>query len=130
MQDNALPLPGRLPNFKESHVLVLQSGKNVNDIHDEYEKIAKEMQFRSVSVRTFQFNRKPMHFFVIAFLFYFIFKLMYFLNNAMCHINFTTIATDKFLACPCEQLVMFTPVNFRNLKQARKKINHTCKFIH
>ena len=46
--DNALPLPGCLPNFKESRALLLPSDKNVNDNHNEYEMTAKEMQFRIV----------------------------------------------------------------------------------
>ena len=35
-------------------VPLLQSDKNSNDIHEEYEQIAKEMQFRSLNVKIFQ----------------------------------------------------------------------------
>ncbi|CAC5424720.1 unnamed protein product [Mytilus coruscus] len=52
--DNALPLPGRLPNYKNHQVLLLPSDKNSVDIHAEYEKLAINMKYRSVSVRTFQ----------------------------------------------------------------------------
>ncbi|CAC5392914.1 unnamed protein product [Mytilus coruscus] len=52
--DNALPLPGRLPNFRNSQVLLLPSDKTAFDIHELYDKLAVEMKYRSVSVRTFQ----------------------------------------------------------------------------
>ncbi|CAC5396523.1 unnamed protein product [Mytilus coruscus] len=52
--DNALSLPGRLPNFRNSQVLLLPSDKTAFDIHELYEKLAVEMKYRSVSVRTFQ----------------------------------------------------------------------------
>ena len=52
--DNALPLPGRLPGYKNYQVLLLPSDKTSVDIHQEYETVAKEMQYRSVSLRTFQ----------------------------------------------------------------------------
>lgn len=53
-RDNALPLPGRLPNYKNSNVLLLPSDKTTQDIHKVYESVASEMTFRSVSLRTFQ----------------------------------------------------------------------------
>ena len=52
--DNALPLPGRLPNFKQSQVLLLPSEKTTIDIHTDYELLAAQLLYRSVSVRTFQ----------------------------------------------------------------------------
>ena len=56
-RDNALPLPGRLPNYKNSqvqHVLLLPSDKSCADIHQLYEKVASELLYRNVSLRTFQ----------------------------------------------------------------------------
>ncbi|XP_053373982.1 uncharacterized protein LOC128546730 [Mercenaria mercenaria] len=53
-RDNGLPLPGRLPNFKESHVLILPSDNTVSDIHQKYEKLATQLQYRTVSLRTIQ----------------------------------------------------------------------------
>lgn len=53
-RDNALPLPGRLPNYKNSQVLLLPSDKSCADIHELYEKLAVELSYRSVSLRTFQ----------------------------------------------------------------------------
>jgi hypothetical protein len=52
--DNALPLPGRLPNYKNCQVLLLPSDKTSVDIHSEYEKVAVVMKYRSISLRTFQ----------------------------------------------------------------------------
>lgn len=52
--DNALPLPGRLPNYKNHQVLLLPSDKSSVDIHQEYETLAETMNHRSVSLRTFQ----------------------------------------------------------------------------
>ena len=52
--DNALPLPGRLPNFKNCNVLLLPSDKTSPDIHSIYETVAKDMKYRNVSLRTFQ----------------------------------------------------------------------------
>ena len=52
--DNALPLPGRLPNFKNHQVLLLPSDKSSIDIHHEYESLASEIHYRSVSLRTFK----------------------------------------------------------------------------
>ena len=52
--DNALPLPGRLPNYKNHQVLLLPSDKSSIDIHQEYESLASEIHYRSVSLRTFQ----------------------------------------------------------------------------
>jgi len=44
---------GRLPNFKNHQVLVLPSDKRSIDIHQEYESLASEIHYRSVSLRTF-----------------------------------------------------------------------------
>ena len=52
--DNALPLPGRLPNYQNCQVLLLPSDKTSVDIHSEYEKIAVVMKYRSINLRTFQ----------------------------------------------------------------------------
>ncbi|XP_062605029.1 uncharacterized protein LOC134268076 isoform X2 [Saccostrea cucullata] len=52
--DNALPLPGRLPNYKNHQVLLLPSDKSTVDIYEEYESLAKVMKYRSISLRTFQ----------------------------------------------------------------------------
>jgi hypothetical protein len=52
--DNALPLTGRLPNYKICQVLLLPSDKTSVDIHSEYEKVAVAMKYRSISLRTFQ----------------------------------------------------------------------------
>jgi len=52
--DNALPLPGRLPNFKKANVLLLPSDKTTADIHKMYEDVARDMKYRSISLRTFQ----------------------------------------------------------------------------
>ena len=53
-KDNALPLPGRLPNVRQSHLLQLPSDKSIADIHQIYEQTANAMQFRSISLRTCQ----------------------------------------------------------------------------
>lgn len=55
--DNALPLPGRLPNFKKANVLLLPSDKTTADIHKMYEDVARDMKYRSISLRTFQRTR-------------------------------------------------------------------------
>ena len=52
--DNALPLPGRLPNYKNCQVLLLPSDKTSVDMHSEYEKVAVAMKYRSINLRTFQ----------------------------------------------------------------------------
>lgn len=52
--DHALPLPGRLPNYKSEKVLLLPSDTTSADVHSIYEQLAEEMNFRSVHLRTFQ----------------------------------------------------------------------------
>ncbi|KAH3891504.1 hypothetical protein DPMN_015608 [Dreissena polymorpha] len=51
--DNALPLPGRLPNFRKFGVLLLPSDKCMADIHSLYQKTATESGLRNVSLSTF-----------------------------------------------------------------------------
>jgi len=51
--DNALPLPGRLPNFRKFGVLLLPSDKCMTDIHGLYQKTATESGLRNVSLSTF-----------------------------------------------------------------------------
>jgi len=53
-RDNALPLPGRLPNFKQGCVLLLPSDQGVYDIHLKYEEAAKLSGMRSISLKTFR----------------------------------------------------------------------------
>ena len=52
--DHALPLPGRLPNYKSEKVLLLPSDTTTADIYVFYERLAVEMGFRNVHLRTFQ----------------------------------------------------------------------------
>ncbi|XP_062610795.1 uncharacterized protein LOC134272593 [Saccostrea cucullata] len=52
--DHALPLPGRLPNYKSEKVLLLPSDTTTADIHAKYEILAEEMNFRRIHLRTFQ----------------------------------------------------------------------------
>ncbi|XP_062591875.1 uncharacterized protein LOC134253368 [Saccostrea cucullata] len=52
--DHALPLPGRLPNYKSEKVLLLPSDTTAADIHAKYEILAEEMNFRKIHLRTFQ----------------------------------------------------------------------------
>lgn len=49
-----LPLPGRLPNFRDSKVILLPSDKTKADIHQEYIKAAEEMQYRKVCLSEFK----------------------------------------------------------------------------
>jgi hypothetical protein len=53
-KDNALPLPGRLPNYKNFQVLLLPSDKTKENIFDMYEEVAVSMGYRHVGLRTFQ----------------------------------------------------------------------------
>jgi hypothetical protein len=51
--DNALPLPGRLPNFKNYQVLLLPSDKSQSEIHQTYLKAAAESGLKAISLSTF-----------------------------------------------------------------------------
>lgn len=55
--DNALPLPGRLSNYKNHQVVLLPSDK----IQLTLRQLAIDMQYRSVSVRTFQHVQRQWH---------------------------------------------------------------------
>ncbi|XP_056002295.1 uncharacterized protein LOC125669265 isoform X2 [Ostrea edulis] len=50
---HALSLPARLPNYKSEKIL-LPSDTTTADMHALYERLAKEMSFRSIHLRTFQ----------------------------------------------------------------------------
>ena len=52
--ENALPLPGRLPNLPKSTVLLLPSDKKVADIHDVYNESALQTGYRPVCLKTFR----------------------------------------------------------------------------
>jgi RNase P subunit RPR2 len=52
--EHALLLPGRMPNYKSENVFLLPSDTTAADIHALYERLAQEMDFRSVHLRTFQ----------------------------------------------------------------------------
>ena len=49
-----LPLPGRLPNFRDSKVVLLPADKTKADIHQDYMKAAEEMQYRKVCLSEFK----------------------------------------------------------------------------
>ena len=49
-----LPLPGRLPNFRDNKAILLPSDKTKADIHQEYLKAAETMQYRRVSLSEFK----------------------------------------------------------------------------
>jgi len=49
-----IPLPGRLPNHKDSKVNILPSDKNKADIHAEYQTAATEMHYRNISLSEFK----------------------------------------------------------------------------
>lgn len=51
--DNALPLPGRLPHFKQAKVLLLPADKRQAEIHALYQDSAKEAGLRTISLSTF-----------------------------------------------------------------------------
>jgi hypothetical protein len=51
--ENALPIPGRLPNVPQKTVLLLPSDKKVADIHSLYNASASESGYRSVCYKTF-----------------------------------------------------------------------------
>ncbi|XP_062612907.1 uncharacterized protein LOC134274662 isoform X2 [Saccostrea cucullata] len=53
-RDNALPLPGRLPNFRDARVLLLPSDKTKEDIFKIYVKVAEELHHKTISLRSFQ----------------------------------------------------------------------------
>ena len=52
-RDNALPLPGRLPNYRDSKVLLLPSDSCKEDIFKSYAGMADEMHYRTISLRSF-----------------------------------------------------------------------------
>lgn len=49
--DNALPLPGRLPNYRNSRVL-LPSDKTKEDIFNIYSKVREELNHKSIRLRS------------------------------------------------------------------------------
>lgn len=53
-QRNALPLPGRVSSYRENVTLLLPSDTTQADVHSKYEELAKQLGYRSVSLRTFQ----------------------------------------------------------------------------
>lgn len=52
--DNALPLPGRLPNCPDQTLLLLPSDKNIHDIFEIYIDSARIADYRLVSLKTFR----------------------------------------------------------------------------
>ena len=52
--ENALPLPGRLPNLHKKTVLLLPSDKKVADIHSIYNDSATQTGYRPVCLKTFR----------------------------------------------------------------------------
>lgn len=52
-KDNALPLPGRLPNHRDSRVLILPSDKTKEDIFKIYSKVGEELSHKAISLRSF-----------------------------------------------------------------------------
>ncbi|XP_069108896.1 LOW QUALITY PROTEIN: uncharacterized protein [Argopecten irradians] len=53
-RDNALPIPGRLPNYRSEKVLLLPSDTTAMDIFEKFDSLAGKMNYRRVSLRTFQ----------------------------------------------------------------------------
>ncbi|XP_053376392.1 uncharacterized protein LOC123561263 [Mercenaria mercenaria] len=49
-----LPLPGRLPNYREGKTTLLPSDKSKADIHNLYLKAAEDMQFRKICLSEFR----------------------------------------------------------------------------
>jgi hypothetical protein len=52
-KENAMPLPGRLPNHRQSKVLLLPSDKRQADVHEAYVHLARDFGLRTVSLTTF-----------------------------------------------------------------------------
>ena len=52
--ENALPLPGRLPNLPKKTVLLLPSDKKVADIHILYNESATQTGYRPICLKTFR----------------------------------------------------------------------------
>ena len=51
--ENAMPLPGRMPNHRQSKVLLLPTDKRQSDIHLSYLEVANNMGLRNISLSTF-----------------------------------------------------------------------------
>ena len=51
---NGLPLPGRLPNFRNNKVILLPSDKTKSDIHQFYLEAANELDLRKVCLSQFK----------------------------------------------------------------------------
>jgi hypothetical protein len=49
-----LPLPGRLPNFRESKAVLLPPDKTKADIHQDFLKAAEQMHYRSVCLSEYK----------------------------------------------------------------------------
>ena len=51
---NGLPLPGRMPNYRDSRVILLPSDKSKADIFELYNSTASELGFRHIALSTFK----------------------------------------------------------------------------
>ena len=49
-----LPLPGRLPNFRNEKTVLLPSDKTKAEIHQDYLKVAEELQYRKICLSEFK----------------------------------------------------------------------------
>lgn len=49
-----LPLPGRLPNFRNEKALLLPSDKTKAEIHQDYVQAAEQLQYRNICVSEFK----------------------------------------------------------------------------
>ena len=49
-----LPLPGRLPNYRNEKAILLPSDKSKADIHQEYQAAAEQLQYRKVCLSQFK----------------------------------------------------------------------------
>lgn len=49
-----LPLPGRLPNFRNEKALLLPSDKTKADIFQDYVQVAEQLQYREICVSEFK----------------------------------------------------------------------------
>jgi len=52
--ENALPLPGRLPNCPDRTMLLLPSDKSIAQVHDLYNQSAELSHYRQISLKTFR----------------------------------------------------------------------------